>query len=158
MTFNNPSVPRSDPTQEPVWAGYLLNQAATRIRTLTAAALQPLGLSPPMLRALEVVGAEQPLTQAQLGQRVHMDRTTVVHVVDRFEALGYARRSPDPADRRSYALTLTREGDTALARARHLAREAEEAALAALSSDERVQLIALLQKLHQPVSCPKEQQ
>jgi DNA-binding MarR family transcriptional regulator len=141
---------------EAPWIGYFLSQAATRIRTLTAAALEPLGLTPPMLRALEAIEAEQPLTQARLGLRVHMDRTTVVHVVDRFEALGYARRAPDPADRRSHALTLTAEGAAALDRARQLARGAEDTALAALSADERDQLVSLLRKIHQPTPYPEE--
>lgn len=138
------------------WFGHLLNQIAGRIRSRTAAALDPLGLTPPMLRALEVIAADQPLTQVQLGARVSMDRTTIVHVVDRFEALGYARRTRSTADRRSHDLTLTGAGRTALDSARQLAREVEAAILVPLSAGERHTLLELLQAIHQPASCSEE--
>lgn len=138
------------------WFGHLLNQTAGRIRSQTAIALGPLGLTPPMLRALETIAADQPLTQVQLGARTSMDRTTIVHVVDRFESLGYAQRTRSTADRRSHDLTLTEAGRTALDSARQLAREVEAAILAPLSSDERRTLLALLQAIHQPANCPEE--
>jgi len=138
------------------WVGYLLNQTAARVRSQTAAALGPLGLTPPMLRALETIATDQPLTQVQLGGRVAMDRTTIVHVVDRFELLGYAQRTRSTADRRSHDLTLTSAGKAALDRARRLAREVEATILAPLSADERQTLLALLQAIHRPASCPEE--
>jgi DNA-binding MarR family transcriptional regulator len=138
------------------WFGYLLNQTAGRIRSQTAAALGPLGITPPMLRALETIAADQPLTQVQLGARVAMDRTTIVHVVDRFEALGYAQRKRSVIDRRSHDLTLTELGETALDSGRRRAREVEEAILAPLAFDERQTLLALLQAIHEPANCPEE--
>jgi DNA-binding MarR family transcriptional regulator len=105
-----------------------------------------------MLRALETIAADQPLTHVQLGARIPMDRTTIVHVVDRFESLGYAQRTRSTADRRSHDLTLTKAGRTALDSARQSAREVEAAILAPLSSDERRTFLALLQAIHQPAN------
>jgi DNA-binding MarR family transcriptional regulator len=154
--FCDVSVAASEPARAEPWIGYLLNQTAFQIRTATAAALEHLGLTPPMLRALEVIARSHRLTQVQLGAEVQMNRTTIVHVVDRFEALGYARRTPDVTDRRSHALVLTPEGNVALGEARRLAREAEGDFLAPLSSRERTQLIHLLAKLHEPNPCQEE--
>lgn len=138
------------------WFGHLFNQIAGRLRLSTQQALQPLGLTPPMLRALEVIAADQPMTQVQLGARTSMDRTTIVHLVDRFEALGYAERCRSSVDRRSHALMLTPEGEAALDKARILAREVEDAILAPLSAAQRRALLELLQVVHEPVNCPEE--
>lgn len=123
---------------------------------MTAKALDPLGITPPMLRALETIAGDPSLTQVQLGSRVNMDRTTIVHVVDRFEELGYAQRTRSADDRRSHALTLTRAGKTALRRARQLARDVENDILAPLSSSDREVFLRLLQAIHQPANCPED--
>jgi DNA-binding MarR family transcriptional regulator len=138
------------------WVGYLLNQSALRIRTMTVMALSPLGLTPPQLRALEAIGQEQPLSQARLGERVNMDRSTIVHVVDHFEALGAASREADPSDRRSHAVVLTKKGEDLLADAQIRARDVEAAFLAPLSRPEREALHDLLHKLFDPSPCPEE--
>lgn len=139
-----------------LWAGHFLGQIAGRIRTLTAAALDPLGITPPMLRALEIIAVDQPLTQVQLGARAQMDRTTIVHVLDCFETLGFARRTRSTADRRSHALTLTEKGKVALVQARQLARDVEDDILSPLSPDQRRTLMDLLQIIHTPINCPQE--
>lgn len=138
------------------WFGHLLNQTAGRIRTQTAAALEPFGITPPMLRALEAIGASNGLTQVELGARTAMDRTTIVHVVDRFETLGYARRTRSAADRRSHTLLLTESGEAVLRDARRRARKVEDTILAPLSPDERRTLLSLLQAIHQPTNCPED--
>jgi MarR family transcriptional regulator, lower aerobic nicotinate degradation pathway regulator len=138
------------------WVGFLLNQAALQIRTMSVVALGPLGLTPPQLRALEAIAAEQPLSQTRLGELVHMDRSTIVHVVDHFEALGVASREADPTDRRSHAVMLTKKGERILANARELAREAENQFLSPLSRPEREALRELLHRLFDPSPCPEE--
>ena len=111
-----------------------------------------------MLRLLETIAADQPLTQVQLGARVAMDRTTIVNLVDRFEALGYARRTRSATDRRAHDLTLTEAGSETLASARQLARKVEAVILNPLSANERRALLSLLQTIHQPANCPQEDQ
>lgn len=138
------------------WVGYLFNQTAQRIRSATAAALGPVGLSPPQLRALEVIAAEQPLNQVRLGAMVDMDRSTIVHLIDYFERLKLAVRKPDPADRRSHAIMLTEAGHHLLLDARLRARAVEDEFLAPLSPAERERLRTSLLKLFDPLPCPKE--
>jgi DNA-binding MarR family transcriptional regulator len=138
------------------WVGYYLNQLASRIRTATSAALEPVGLTPPQFRALETIGSEQPLTQARLGELTTTDRTTVVAIVDRLEDMGAVERRRDEKDRRSHALILTAAGDRLLNEARLLAQAAEDAFLTPLSEAERSSLRALLIKLHLPQDCERE--
>lgn len=129
------------------WVGHLLNRIAGEIRAQTAAVLERFGLKPPMLRALEAISGHEPLTQVQLGALVRMDRTTVVQMVDHLEALGYAIRRVHPTDRRSHALSLTDKGRSDLVRASQAARDVEAAFLSPLSTEERRQFVALLEKL-----------
>ena len=140
------------------WAGYLLNQAALRIRIMTSAALSPLGLTPPQLRALEVIAAHQPLSQTRLGDLTQLDRSTVVHVVDHFEQLGAATRGADPTDRRTHAVSLTKSGMALLAEARVAARAVERDFLAPLSSTQQAALRDALRQLFDPTPCPEEKE
>ncbi len=156
MTNHEDATTEDVHTDERPWFGHLLNQIAGRFRSSTQRALQPLGITPPMLRALEALSADQPLTQVQLGIRVAMDRTTVVHLIDRFEELGYAQRCRSAKDRRSHALTLTAEGEAALRKARTLARAVEDEVLASLTPAQRGLLLELLQAVHEPVNCPED--
>jgi DNA-binding MarR family transcriptional regulator len=153
---NRPDNQSSDLPGE--WAGYLLNQAALRIRVMTSAALGPLGLTPPHLRALEVIAAHQPLSQTRLGDLTQLDRSTVVHVVDHFEQLGAATRGADPTDRRTHAVSLTKSGMALLAEARSAARTVERDFLAPLSRDQQAALRDALRQLFDPTPCPEEKE
>jgi DNA-binding MarR family transcriptional regulator len=146
--LETPSAPVALAAEPRLWFGYLANQLAHRIRQATAQALAPLGLTPPSLRVLAFIAADQPLTQTQLGRRTGMDRTTITRFVDRLEALGLAQRQTDAADRRAHALTLTPAGGRALAAAEAAAAAQEDALLAPLNPAERATLIALMARLH----------
>jgi DNA-binding MarR family transcriptional regulator len=108
------------------------------------------------LRILETIQAEQPLSQTRLGDLTGTDRTTIVAIVDKLEALGAAVRNRDPNDRRSHAVMLTSSGARVLAEARKLALAAEQHFLAPLAPAERSTLHSLLSRLHQPTTCPEE--
>ncbi|MGW5352398.1 MarR family winged helix-turn-helix transcriptional regulator [Streptomyces sp. NPDC004031] len=53
-------------------------------------------------------------SQQDLGDRLGINRTTMVKLIDRFEAAGQVIRTRNPDDRRSYVLGLTGEGRAAL--------------------------------------------
>lgn len=54
--------------------------------------------------------AGEPLTLKQLAQRVGLDSSTLVRVVDLLEARGWVVRETDAHDRRSKSLSLTAQG------------------------------------------------
>ena len=99
------------------------------------------------LGLLSVIIDEGPLSQQALGQRVGVDRTTVVAVVDDLEAAGFVQRRRNPEDRRAYALEATSAGRSWQAKARNAVIEAEREILAPLSPAERRQLVELLQRV-----------
>ena len=93
---------------------------------------------------LSFVGAAEDLSQQDLSERLGLDPTIVVGLVDALEERQWVTRTRDPADRRRNVLRLTAVGRTAHASAVRAAQAAEDAFLEALGPGERATLRALL--------------
>ena len=126
--------------------GFLLARSHLDALAIAGEALEP-GLDPKHFGALSVIAAEGPLSQQELGERMRVDRTTIVALVDELERRGFLARGRNPIDRRAYALEATAAGRRWLDRAGAALAEAEARILAPLDPDEREQLIRLLHKL-----------
>lgn len=74
-------------------------------------ALAPTGLSLAKLGALRhLAETDQPLALGQLAERIACVKSNVTQLIDRLEADGMARRTPDPSDRRSVRAAITELG------------------------------------------------
>lgn len=60
--------------------------------------------------ALSVLHREQPLTQQELGQRLHLEKSTVSRLVDTLEQKDWILRQTSEEDRRRKQLQLTESG------------------------------------------------
>jgi DNA-binding MarR family transcriptional regulator len=69
------------------------------------------GLSPEQWFVVARVAHHAPVRQIDLAEPVLGDPPNVSRLVDVLVSRGYLERSPDPADRRSSLLSLTRRGD-----------------------------------------------
>ena len=58
-------------------------------------------------RVLDVLGREGPLSAGRLAERNRLSRPAMTTVIDRLELAGYARRVPDPDDRRRVMVEAT---------------------------------------------------
>jgi DNA-binding MarR family transcriptional regulator len=96
-----------------------------------------------VLAALEEYG---PLSQADLGRQLGLDRNDVSGIVTRLQSGGYVDRQADPDDRRRNLVTLNRAGMRYLHEIQRKADRAQAELLAGLNADERRQLHALLAK------------
>lgn len=111
----------------------------------------------PVLRAHEVemwdyavlatLGEGPAPTQSELAAAVGRDKTRLIPILDRLEARGLLRRTPDPADRRNRVVALTPAGRALLASCRAGVREVEAELLAELDPDERAAFVAALDRL-----------
>ncbi len=82
-------------------------------------------LTYPVLSGLARTG---PLSAADLGREIGLDRTTVTRRADRLERTGLLERRPDPADGRATLLALTDDGHATVAvTRRRLAADIETA-------------------------------
>ena len=127
--------------------GYLVSRMGLFAARRFGERLASLGLTTRMWGLLNVLDAEEAVTQQQLGRAVGMDPSSMVAVVDELEGKGMVERRRHPTDRRAHALYLTEAGRHTLTRGRALAREAQEELLAPLSPDERRQLHDLLLRM-----------
>jgi len=99
------------------------------------------------LRHLGVLGclAEVgPLSQRALVDRLQVDKSSMVYMIDELERQGLAVREKDERDRRSYAVRITAAGRERLAAAERTTRETMTGLLEPLSPAERQQLHDLL--------------
>jgi DNA-binding MarR family transcriptional regulator len=104
------------------------------------------GFRPPCLGVLAVVEKRQPVSQREISDRLGLDASDVVGVLDILENAHMVQRRRDPADRRRHAVVLTEAGETAARRFAALRAKAAERALAGLDDDERRQLVDLLER------------
>jgi len=73
--------------------------------------LQQCNLTGPQLVCLHTLAEEGPLTARALADRVHVNPSTLVGVLDRLEGKGLVERRRDRKDRRSVSLKMTERGE-----------------------------------------------
>ncbi len=127
--------------------GFLVSRLGVLATRHFSERIESIGLTPRMWGALNVLAAEGPISQQQLGRSIAMDPSSMVSTIDELEAQGWVQRRPHPTDRRAHALHLTPAGRRTLARGRRLAQRAEDELLAPLDAAERRQLHELLLRL-----------
>jgi len=79
-------------------------------------------LTGPQLWALWELGRNSPCALKNLAERMKLDSSTVVGVVDRLVLKGLVLRNPDAEDRRRISLTVTPKGEEILTAAPHPAQ------------------------------------
>lgn len=127
--------------------GFLLGKAVQKLHEFQGETLGPLGLTGKHLGILLVLKEKGSISQHEIGQCVHIDRTTMVAMIDDLEKLGLVERQGHPTDRRSHMVYLTAKGKVVLPKAHGLARTSQKKLLSSLTAKEQKALIDLLRKL-----------
>jgi|tagenome__1003787_1003787.scaffolds.fasta_scaffold20245809_1 DNA-binding MarR family transcriptional regulator len=125
--------------------GYQLRLAQRAIFADFADTVGESGISPGLFGILVIIGENPGLTQQALANAAHLDRSTVVTVIDKLEARGLVKRHA--ADRRSNGLFLADEGAALLRKLKRKVASHERRVVRELSERERVQLVSLLQRI-----------
>ncbi len=112
--------------------GYLLKHAQLRMAELTTKALTPYGIHGRELAVLVILAGHEPASQQQAAQRLGIDRTTMVALLDTLEGKGLVSRHPHADDRRRNVVELTDAGQDTLLRATEASEAAEREFLAPL--------------------------
>lgn len=94
--------------------------------------------------ALEILDEMPGLNQRQLGDELDVDRSTIADLVARMVRNGLIERSDDPADKRSYVLSLTADGRKQLETLRPRVEEVERILTERLTPRECKELRRLL--------------
>lgn len=129
---------------------WLLGRAAARGHRLVADALAAEGMRMMHHAVLSAVAELGPVSQADLGRTLAIDPKDMVALVNDLQKEGLVTRAPDPRDRRKNAIEISAEGQRRLRRTQKLGDEANAELTAALTPEEREQLIALLTRIALP--------
>lgn len=130
--------------------GYLLGQAHLAHRRAATEELASIGLGVKEFGALSVLVDEGAMSQQRLGERLRVDRTTMVSVADELERKGLVERERNPEDRRAYTLQATAQARPVLRRATEAADRAEAQFLAGIAPVDQRRLKRLLRELLSP--------
>jgi DNA-binding MarR family transcriptional regulator len=123
--------------------GFLMRKVSMASFEAFAAATAEYGLHPMHYGMLQILEAEEPISQQELGRRTGVDPSTMVARMDVLDENGLVERARSPEDRRSYEIRLSEKGREALVNLRNVAEATGDEVFGVLSEKER----ALLQKL-----------
>ncbi|NHC13251.1 MarR family winged helix-turn-helix transcriptional regulator [Motilibacter deserti] len=119
-----------------------------RLRRSAGAEVEDLGITPAQARALRTAARfPEPPSMGALAERLHIGPRSATDLVDPLEQAGLLRREQDPANRRSYRLHLTAEGERVHAELRRRAQESAVRAFGVLADEDRSTLLALLRRV-----------
>jgi len=124
--------------------GYFLRRVQVWVFQDFIRTLDSIDLRPAQYSVLIVIGANPGLSQAELADKLAIERARLVHMLDHLQKRGLIERLPSPTDRRTHALELTREGQKTLKRARALAAKHEARLAEKLGSDAHRELLRML--------------
>jgi DNA-binding MarR family transcriptional regulator len=131
----------------PELVGYQLRMAQIALFRDFAQGPGELDVTPGLFGVLVIIEANPDLKQSDLARATHLDRSTVVTVIDNLERRGLVDRRAALHDRRSNALRLTAEGTALLRKLKRQVTQHEKRLLGNFSEAERQALFNLLQKV-----------
>lgn len=123
---------------------FLLSRLGAVTRSRLADTLSSFALTPRQFVVLKILALNEGLSQAELSDRLGIDTSSLVHVIDECERAGLAERRRRSDDRRRYAVSLTDKGRTQLNAAQTSVDEFSDELLGPLSAAARNELRSLL--------------
>ena len=124
-----------------------LHRATHATLHVLATRLAGLNLSASEINVLANLADGRSRSVGEIASDTATKPTTLTSVLDRLERRGYLTRDLDPADRRSFLVSLTADGRRAAAAARAAAADLERAALAGVSDADLAGFLAVTRAL-----------
>ena len=124
-----------------------LHRATHATLHVLAARLAGLNLNASEINVLANLADGRNRSVGEIASDTATKPTTLTSVLDRLERRGYLTRGLDPADRRSFLVSLTADGRRAAAAARAAAADLERAALAGVSDADLAGFLAVTRAL-----------
>lgn len=109
--------------------------------------LEEHGLTGPQLATLHETARLGPVAPGALARALHLSQATVSGILDRLEKRGMIERSRNDRDRRSFIVTVTAAGESALQATPSLLQDRFRSELTRLDEWERTMILAMLQRI-----------
>lgn len=129
------------------WTGFVLHWVTELGSQFYARAMAPLNLRPLQVGILQVLASEGDIVQARLGEKLRVDKATMVTLLNGLEEQGLIERRPHANDRRAYEIHLLEAGKQRLQAAENLSIEAAKQFFSALTPQEQQTLNELLRRV-----------
>jgi DNA-binding MarR family transcriptional regulator len=142
-----PAGRRLDLGMLPQLVGYQLRMAQIALFRDFAEGPGALEVTPGLFGVLVIIEANPDLKQSELARATHLDRSTVVTIIDNLERRGLVERRASPNDRRSNAIRLTEAGSTLLRQLKRKVVQHEKRLLENFGDGELETFLKLLQKV-----------
>jgi DNA-binding MarR family transcriptional regulator len=154
----NPELKQHDSTLLRENVGFLLQLAHRRIQRELNRELLPLQLEARHMAVLALI-RDHSLTQRGLIDRLEIDKSSAVYIVDDLERLGLASREPDANDRRANAVEITRKGRKFLADGLRIVQRVQSRAVKSFTAADIASLRDLLNRLlkNLPNASPRQE-
>ncbi|MGM7683428.1 MarR family winged helix-turn-helix transcriptional regulator [Cytobacillus sp. Hm23] len=127
--------------------GFLFAKIAQSMETSLTIFLDQHSLNARQYGILITLSEGNGMSQKELGEKLLIDRTTIVSLVDSLEKLQFVARKKDEKDRRFNKLVLTENGQHMLKLGEHHLRKTEDDILQPLTPEEKLQLKDILVKI-----------
>lgn len=127
--------------------GLLLHDVARGVRQRFDMRARSLGVTRQQWRTLIAIARAEGASQAELAERLEVERITLCRMIDRLADAGLVERRADPRDRRIWRVHLRPDARTLVERLREVAVGVEEEILADFPAEERASLVAGLNRL-----------
>jgi DNA-binding MarR family transcriptional regulator len=128
--------------------GYNIRRAEVHMRQDFGRTFGSKKLRPPEFSTLALIAANPFVTQADLAHALNIRRPNMVGLIDGLERRGLLTRTVYERDRRNQVLGLTPKGAALVEAAKRFALAGDRRATSCWTDAERVQVIALLQRLY----------
>lgn len=129
------------------FVGYNLKRAYMVLYPAAQAAVAELDLRIPTFSGLSVIVRNPGIAPSELAERLSMERSNIVVVIDELETRDLVVRTKSKTDRRRFALTATMRGKRLHDKAVAAIRRSEERLLQRLTAEEQAKLVELLNKI-----------
>ena len=129
------------------WVGFHLRLAQTASFAAFAREANGIPISPGRFALLTLIGQNPGISQTELGRANGRDKSTLTPALDDLERRSLVRRERLPADRRSYALTLTDAGQAALVELTLCAARHEQNLDRIIGAKERAKFVKVLKRI-----------
>jgi MarR family transcriptional regulator for hemolysin len=140
------------PTSLTRWPGYVMKYVFDSWYVQYEAAVAELGLSVNGLMVLIVLHEEGSTTQTQLVQRMGIDKSTMVSIVDELEDSGFVERRRAKHDRRTVPIHVTDAGEAVAAKAAKVTDHSNNTVFADFTTAERTEFTSYLARLADTMS------
>lgn len=137
--------------QDDIWSpmrtpGHYFSRIARGLARIGDARLKPLGFATAQLPVLTAL-KERAMSQSELARWAKVEQPTMAQLLARMERDGIVERTPDPRDKRSSLVSLTKAAQSKLAAGRQVLIDGNRDAMQGLSPQEVDTLVGLLERV-----------